>query len=509
MSVFGKLLHTARVPMRAAVRAKASAGFTAAAFGAALALFAATPGVGHAQFGPRVQPGFGLPAQGGQGGQGAQQPPAPGAPFAKPVPTLPTPTQRAAPPPERSGFVDRIVAVVNNEVITQKELDDRIRLVTLQLQAQKVPPPPRDVLEKQVLERMIIDRAQLQFARETGVRVDDLTLDRTIARIAEQNRMSPGDFRRALERDGVSYAKFREDIRNELVLSRLREREVDSRIQVGDAEIDSFLEEQKASPTGNVEYNLRHVLVRVPEQATPEQLERFAARAREARRQILAGTDFGQVAASFSDAPDALQGGSLGWRQRDRLPELFADAVEKLKPGEVTPVLRSPAGFHVIRVDDVRGAAAAARQVDQTRVRHILARTSETVSEAEARRKLTLLRERIKGGADFAELARLNSDDGSASRGGDLGWIYPGDTVPEFERAMNELKIGDVSEPVRSPFGYHLIQVLERRKADIAADRQRMEARRILAERKLDESFQDWIRQLRDRTYVEYRLEER
>jgi len=215
------------------------------------------------------------------------------------------------------------------------------------------------------------------------------------------------------------------------------------------------------------------------------------------------------VAASFSDAPDALQGGTLGWRQRDRLPELFAEAVEKLKPGEVTPVLRSPAGFHVIRVDDVRGAAAAARQVDQTRARHILARTSETVSEAEARRKLMLLRERITGGADFAELARLNSDDGSASRGGDLGWVYPGDTVPEFERAMNELKIGDVSEPVRSPFGYHLIQVLERRKADIAADRQRMEARRILAERKLDESFQDWIRQLRDRTYVEYRLEER
>jgi peptidyl-prolyl cis-trans isomerase SurA len=475
-----------------------------AAIGAALAMLALqSPAL--AQLGPRAQPGpLGQPAQPGTFGQ-----PAPGAPFAKPMPGFPQPSLRAAPPPA-SGFVDRIVAVVNNEVITQKELDDRIRLVTMQLQAQKVPPPPRDVLERQVLERMIIDRAQLQFARETGVRVDDLTLDRTIARIAEQNRMSPGDFRRALERDGVSYEKFREDIRNELILARLREREVDSRIQVGDAEIDAFLEEQKASPTGgNVEYNLRHILVRVPEQATPEQLERLAAKAAESRRQILSGADFGQVAASFSDAPDALQGGSLGWRPRDRLPELFADAVEKLKPGGVTPVLRSPAGFHVIRVEDVRGAAATARQVDQTHARHILVRTSELVSEAEARRKLALLRERIKGGADFAELARLNSDDGSASRGGDLGWIYPGDTVPEFERAMNELKIGDVSEPVRSQFGYHLIQVLARRKADVAADRQRMEARRILAERKLDESIQDWIRQLRDRTYVEYRLEER
>jgi peptidyl-prolyl cis-trans isomerase SurA len=405
--------------------------------------------------------------------------------------------------------VDRIIAVVNNEVITQKELDDRVRLVSIQLQAQKVPLPPRDVLDRQVLERMILDRAQLQFAKESGVRVDDLALDRTIARIAEQNRMSVGEFRRALERDNVSYERFREDIRNEMILSRLREREVDSRIQVGDAEIDTFLEEQKVAPAGNIEYNLRHILVRVPEQATPDQLERLGAKAREARRQIVSGADFGQVAVSFSDAPDALQGGNLGWRQRDRLPELFAVAIEKMKPGEVTEVLRSPAGFHVIRVDGVRGAAAGARQVDQTHVRHILVRTSEVVSEAEARRKLMLLRERINGGADFAELARLNSDDGSASRGGDLGWIYPGDTVPEFERAMNELKIGDVSEPVRSQFGYHLIQVLERRRADVAQDRQRMEARRVLAERKVDESYQDWLRQLRDRTYVEYRLEER
>ncbi|MCX7892120.1 MAG: peptidylprolyl isomerase, partial [Burkholderiales bacterium] len=360
-----------------------------------------------------------------------------------------------------------------------------------------------------VYKRQIMDRAQIQFARETGLRIDDLTLDRAIARIAEQNRMTLADFRRALERDGVAYDRFREDIRNEILLSRLREREVDSRIQVGEAEIDLFLEETRSAPGGNVEYNLRHILVRVPEQVTPEQLERLAARAREARQQVLSGADFGQVAASFSDAPDALQGGSLGWRPRDRLPELFAEAVEKLKPGEVTEVLRSPAGLHVLRLDGVRGAAAGAQQVDQTRARHILVRTSETVSEAEARRKLALLRERIKGGADFAELARLNSDDGSAARGGDLGWIYPGDTVPEFERAMNELKIGEVSEPVRTQFGYHLIQVLERRKAEVAADRQRLAARRILAERKLDESYQDWLRQLRDRTYVEYRLDER
>ncbi|MGA8054560.1 MAG: peptidylprolyl isomerase, partial [Burkholderiales bacterium] len=259
----------------------------------------------------------------------------------------------------------------------------------------------------------------------------------------------------------------------------------------------------------NVEYNLRHILVRVPEQATPDQIERQLSRARQARQQAAAGTDFAQLAVSFSDAPDALQGGVLGWRQRDRLPELFTAMLDKMNPGDVSDVVRSPAGFHIVKLEDKRGASAGVRQVEQTHARHILARTSEVVSEAEARRKLTLLRERLRDGADFGDLARLNSDDPSAARGGDLGWIYPGDTVPEFERAMNALKIGDISDPVKSPFGWHLIEVMERRTADVAPDRQRLEARRVLAERKVDETYQEWLRQLRDRTYVEYRLEER
>jgi len=475
--------------------------------GATILALALGAGVAHAQLGlkpPSAQPGAAPPGA-------APQSEAPG-PATSPPAAL-----RAAPPVAatrstgtsgRSALLDRVVAVVNADVITKRELDNRVQLFTQQLRQQKVPLPTQEILEKQVLERTIMDRAQLQFARDTGIRVDDLVLDRTVARIAEQNRLSLPEFRALLERDGIPYDRFREDLRGEITISRLREREVDSRIQVSDTEIDGFLEDQKAGPQ-NVEYNLRHILVRVPEQATPDQIERQLSRARQARQQAAAGTDFAQLAVSFSDAPDALQGGVLGWRQRDRLPELFTAMLDKMNPGDVSDVVRSPAGFHIVKLEDKRGASAGARQVEQTHARHILARTSEVVSEAEARRKLTLLRERLRDGADFGDLARLNSDDPSAARGGDLGWIYPGDTVPEFERAMNALKIGDISDPVKSPFGWHLIEVMERRTADVAPDRQRLEARRVLAERKVDETYQEWLRQLRDRTYVEYRLEER
>jgi peptidyl-prolyl cis-trans isomerase SurA len=476
-------------------------------------VLALLPAVVHAQGGlrpPQQAPAFpgAAPSPFGPG--------APGGPFAPERPQgFGTPSESAPgtrPGPrgsQRPVLLDRVVAVVNNEVITKRELDDRITLVVTQLRGQKVQLPPPDVLEKQVLERMITDRAQLQFARDSGVKVDDLTLDRAIGRIAEQNRMSVPEFRAAVERDGIAYERFREDLRNEIALSRLREREVDQRIQVSDTEIDVLLEEQKNEPVQNVEFNLRHILVRVPEQASPDQIERQRARASEAREQAVAGKEFAQLAVAFSDAPDALTGGSLGWRQRDRLPELFTVELDKMKVGDISPVLRSPAGFHVLKLEDQRGQSGAAQQVDQAKVRHILVRVSESVSDTEARRKVTLLRERIGGGADFAELARLNSDDPSAARGGDLGWIYPGDTVPEFERAMNGLKIGELSEPVRSPFGWHLIQVTERRQGNVAPDRQRAQARRTLAERKADEAYQEWLRQLRDRTFVEYRLEER
>jgi peptidyl-prolyl cis-trans isomerase SurA len=346
---------------------------------------------------------------------------------------------------------------------------------------------------------------QFQLARETGLQIDDARLDQALARIAENNRMGLAQFRAALERDGISWAKFREDIRGEIVVSSLREREVDSRIVVSEGEIDNFL--ATAGMAGNEEYNLAHILLRVPEQAKPEQLARLQARAEEIISQLRRGADFAQMAASYSDAPDGLSGGAMGWRSLERLPTLFAEAVPKLKPGEVSEVLRSPAGYHIMQLLDRRGGAIKAQPVEQTRARHILIKTSELVSEAEARRRLVALKERLTHGADFAELARLHSNDLSAAKGGDLGWLNPGDTVPEFERAMKSLKPGEVGEPVQSPFGWHLIQVMERR-MDISQERVRQSARQTIRDRKADEAYQDWLRQIRDRAYVEYRLED-
>jgi peptidyl-prolyl cis-trans isomerase SurA len=405
-------------------------------------------------------------------------------------------------------LVDRIVAVVNKEVITYSELHEAVGAAERQLRRQGTPAPERPVLERQMLERLILDKAQLQMARDSGIRVDELSLDRAVERIAQTNNLTLADFRRALESDGVSFDTWRNDVRQQLLMVRLREREVENRVQVSETEVDVFLEQMKARPEA-AEYNLAHILVRVPEGASPERIRQARERAEQAIAEARGGAGFARAAASFSDAPDALQGGAIGWRSHDRLPELFSEALAKMKPGEVSEPLRSPAGFHILQLVDRRGAGAQAPVV-QTRLRHILIRTSEAVSESEARRKLLDLRDRIvSGGTDFAELARVHSDDGTAARGGELDWVYPGDTVPEFERAYEELKIGEVSPPARTPFGYHLIQVIERRSSDLSPERRRMQARQTLRERKADEAYQEWLRQLRDQTYVELRLEER
>jgi peptidyl-prolyl cis-trans isomerase SurA len=408
--------------------------------------------------------------------------------------------------------VDRIVAVVNDEAITSFELRTRLATVERQLRGQNVQLPPRDVLEKQLLERMITDRVQLQFARETGLRISDIELDASIRRIAEGNRLSLQDFRATLEKDGIAWTKFREEIREEIILSRLRDREVESRIVISDGEIDNYLANpDQGGDTGNIEVQTAHIVVRVPEQASPDQLMRIGARAQAALDQIRRGESFAKVAASYSDAPDGLTGGTMGARPLDRLPALYADAVKKLKPGETSDILRSPAGFHIVKLIDQKGGGGAKPVValKQTRARHILIKVNELVSETEARRKLVALKERLDNGGDFAELARLHSNDLSAAKGGDLGWLYQGDTVPDFEKAMDRLKINETSEPVQSPFGFHLIQVLERRTEDATAERQRLTARQVLRERKSDEAYQDWVRQMRDRAYVEYRAEDR
>jgi peptidyl-prolyl cis-trans isomerase SurA len=405
-------------------------------------------------------------------------------------------------------LLDRIVAVINEDVITRRDLDDRMKVVNTQLRQQGTPPPPTDVLEKQVLDRMIYTKVQLQFAKETGLRVDDGQLDTAIGRIAENNKISPTQLRETLERDGVSFAKFREDIRDEIVMARLKEREVENKVTVTDSEIDNLLTTLQSQDGKSDEFDLSHILIRVPEQATPEMLRDRRSRAEQAMAQIKNGADFRQVAASYSEAPDAVQGGAMGWRELTRLPSIFVEAVKPMKVGEVSSILRSPNGLHIVKVNGRRGREGPVI-VSQTHPRHILIKTSEVMSETEARERLVKLKERLDNNADFAELARLQSEDGSASRGGDLGWLSPGDTVPEFEKAMDALKVGETSGPVRSPFGWHLIQVIERRNEDMSKQQQRLQARMSLREQKADEAYQEWLRQLRDKAFVELRLEDR
>ena len=402
---------------------------------------------------------------------------------------------------------DRIVAVVGDEVITQYDLRLRMATALKQLEKQKTNLPPQDVLERQLLERMIMDRVQMQFARDSGLRIDDVQLDLAMGRIAANNRMTPQQFKQALEKDGIDYPSFREEIRGELIMTRLREREVESKIVISDGEIDMYLANQAASGSRE-EYEIAHILLRAPESASPETLQKLRLRGEQALKRAREGTSFAELAASFSDAPDALQGGDLGWRPADRLPQLYADAAQRLQPGQVSDLLRSSAGFHIIKLVAKRGGSAPV-SIQQTHARHILIRVNEVVSETEARRKLENLRERLVNGGDFAELARLYSQDGSAAKGGDLGWLSPGDTVAEFERAMDALKNNEISPVVQSQFGMHLIQVLERRQRDVSEERQRATARQALRERKLDEAYQDWLRQTRDRAFVEIRLDDK
>ncbi|HEX5392801.1 MAG TPA: peptidylprolyl isomerase [Rhodocyclaceae bacterium] len=403
---------------------------------------------------------------------------------------------------------DRVVAVVNDEAITLSELQARQATVERQLQGQSGSLPSKDILARQILERLIVDRAQLQLARDSGISVADAELDAALRRIAETNRMPLTEFRERLEKDGMRWSKFREEVRQEITISRLRDREVDSRVVVTDGEVDNYLSNVAANGDADAQVNISHVLIRTPEQATPEQLTKLSNKADQALAQLRAGEPFAKVAAAFSDSPDGLNGGVIGLRPLDRLPGLYAEAAKKLQPGEVSSVLRSPAGFHIVKLLERKGGVDSLPALRQTHARHILIKVNEVVSESEALHKIEGLRERLVNGGDFAELAKLHSQDLSSTKGGDLGWLNQGDTVPEFEKAMDALKIGELSQPVKSPFGYHLIQVQERRTDEGSPERKRLAARQALRERKAEEAYDDWVRQLRDRTYVEYKLDE-
>ncbi|MBL8514628.1 MAG: peptidylprolyl isomerase [Betaproteobacteria bacterium] len=412
-------------------------------------------------------------------------------------------------PSKPSGVVDldRIAVVVNTEVITQNDVNERYAAIVKQLQKQGTKLPPPDELRKQILERMVNDLVQMQEAKETGIKIDDGTLDKTLQRIADENNVSMTEFRRLLEADGVKYNKFREEIRGELIMQRLREREVEGNVNVTEAEVDTQLALESKESTSDQEYRLAHILLLLPEQATAAQIEAKRKRAMQALAELRKGADFAQISAQFSDASDALQGGNLGWRPVGRLPAIFTEALAVLKPGEITDILKSANGFHIVKLLDKRGRDAAP-SITQTRSRHILIRTKDGVTDEDAKSRLARLRERIIGGADFAELAKVHSDDPSNAKGGDLGWISPGDTVPEFERVMNGLRDNELSNPFQSQFGWHLLQVIERKTEGLSEERKRLAARNVLRQRKADEAYQDWLRQTRDRAFVEFRKDE-
>ncbi|KAF7600907.1 MAG: molecular chaperone SurA [Candidatus Dactylopiibacterium carminicum] len=400
--------------------------------------------------------------------------------------------------------LDRVAAVVNSDVLTASDLSSRLAQAERQLSAQGTKVPPAQ-LRSQVLEHMVLERIQLQKAKELGIKVDDSTLDRALARIAEQNQTTVAELPRLVASEGLAWAQFRESIRTEILLARLREREVDARITVSDAELEATLAAQPQ--LSGREYRVAHILLRAPEGASPEQLLALGQRAEELQRRIRAGEDFAALAAAYSASPDAMNGGLLDWRPLERLPSIFAERLPQMQKGDVSNILRSAAGLHVFKFVDVRDLAPSKIEITQTHARHILIRTTDVRDPAEGRRRLADIANRIRNGVDFAEMARVHSSDATAAKGGDLGWLSPGETVPEFERAMDALKPGEVSDVVESPFGWHVIQVLERKQVDVTQDRRKLEARNALRERKADEAFDDWLRQLRDSAYVEIKPE--
>ncbi|NIR60977.1 MAG: molecular chaperone SurA [Gammaproteobacteria bacterium] len=419
--------------------------------------------------------------------------------------TVPCPPAAAQPPAEGRTLLDRVVAVVNDEPILLSELERRLEEARSQLRRQSTAVPSPAVLRKQVLERMVLQRLQLQVAERSGVRVDDTTLNRTIRRIAGQNELSLSEFQRVLERDGYSFEAFREDVREQILLSRLHQRQVEDKVRVTEREVERLLAEQ---PIGrqNAQYHLSHILIATPEAASPEEVGAARARAGEIVERLRAGADFAETAVAVSDGQQALEGGDLGWRGPAEVPTLFAEFLPDMAAGEVHGPVRSASGFHIVKLLDKRGEER--HVVTQTHARHILIQTDVHTDE-EAKLRLEQLRTRARGGEDFAGLARSHSaDTRTAPKGGDLGWVDPGEVPPEIERAMEALAPGEVSAPIETEAGWHIVQVLERREHDSTEAYRRAQARERIRQRKVEEELDVWLRQLRDEAYVEYRLED-
>ncbi len=400
--------------------------------------------------------------------------------------------------------LDSIVAVVNNDVVVQSELTHEISVTVPQLQQQGTPVPPPEQLRKQVLERLILKRLQQQRARQLGIKVDDAALTTAIQGIASRNGLTIEELKATLESGQVRFEDFREDTRMQIITARLQSQEVMSGIQVTDQEIARFLEKEKGKLMPREQVRLQHILIALPDQPSPPQVEAAQTKAKQLVAKLRGGADFAAVAAASSEGRTALEGGDLGWFEMAAVPSLVADRAQTMAKGDITDPIRTPTGFNIIRMADIKGGLPG--NVTQSKARHILVRTSEMVSDADAKTRLGQLRSRIVGGDDFANLARAHSDDtGSALKGGELGWVSPGDTVPEFEKVMGALAIGEVSEPFKSAFGWHLMQVQERRTQDTTEELLRIKAREAIQRRKGDEATDAWLKRLRDEAYVEVR----
>jgi peptidyl-prolyl cis-trans isomerase SurA len=406
-----------------------------------------------------------------------------------------------------SRTADFIVALVNSEPVTNSEVRQRLARLEQQLTQQNAAVPPREQLVRQVLEQIISERAQLQLGAETGIRVDEGAIAQAEQSIAAQNQLTPEEFRRRIAADGVDINQLRNDLRNQILLQRLREREVDSKVRVSEGDIDDFIRERQGNnDVATLQLNLAQVFVAVPEDAAPDRVQVLQARAQGVADRARAGGDFAELAREFSEAPERANGGQFGMRPADRLPDLFVQSTRSLSAGAIAGPVRSPAGFHVLKVIEKRQSGLPDVTVNETRARHILLRVGPQLSEADAVARLAGFRQQLTSGqATFEALAREHSQDGSASDGGNLGWAQAGQFVPEFEAAMGRLRPGEVSPPVVSRFGVHLIRVEERRQSTLSARDQREMVRGMVREKKIDEALRTWVQDVRGRAYVEYR----
>jgi peptidyl-prolyl cis-trans isomerase SurA len=403
-------------------------------------------------------------------------------------------------------LLDRVAAVVNDGVVLNSELDDQVAIVSERLRAQKLELPPQNVLRQQVLERLVLQEIQTQRAAKAGLKVPDETLNSALQDVAQRNGIPLSQLPEALQQQGIDYAAYREDVRKELTLGLLRQRDVLQRIAITPREIDQYLDKEAKAPAADMEYNVSHILIAVPQEATPQQLDEAAKRAQDVYTRAKGGEDFAKLALAYSKSQTALEGGALGWRKGGELPTFLSDTIAKLKPGEVSEPLRTPTGFHIIRLNDIRGSGKKAIE-SQVHVRHILMKTTELADDATIRLKLENIRQRILKGEDFAGLAQTTSEDpGSQSQGGDLGWTGPGTFVPEFEAAIAGLKENEISEPFHTQYGWHIAQLLGRREYDNTDELKRRQAIEAIRASKADEETELWLRRLRDEAYVENKI---